>query len=157
MAERHKVVPAVIFMLENPQGEVLLHLRQNTGFADGYWSLPGGHVEPNEHVLTTIQREAKEELGIEVEEEGINFLGLHHIRRNDGLDGLNLYYKITKWQGTPSNTETATCAGIQWFPLNNLPENTFPEFYEVIAPKPPHQFLQGTFQPRLGHHQNTEN
>ncbi len=150
MAERHTLVPAVLFVLENPQGEVLLHLRQNTGFADGFWSLPGGHFEPNEHVLNVIKREAQEELGVAVEEEGIHFIGMHHIRRKDGLDGLNLYYKITKWQGTPSNTEPATCAGMHWFALNNLPENTFPEFFDVITPKPPHLCLAGTFQPRLG-------
>lgn len=150
MAERHKVVPAVLFVLENPQGEVLLHLRQNTGFADGFWSIPGGHFEPNEHVLDVIKREAKEELGVTVTEDGIHLIGIHHIRRKDGLDGLNLYYKITKWQGVPFNTEPETCAGMQWFAIENLPENTFPEFYEVVASKLPHLCLEGKFQPRLG-------
>ncbi len=147
---RHTVVPAVLFVLEK-DGRYLLHLRQNTGFADGLWSVPGGHFEPDEHALQAVIREAKEELGITVNEDNIHFLGMHHMRRKDGLDGLNLYFKITKWQGEPSNTEPDHCADMQWFAVNELPENTYGEFHEIIAPKASHSFIEGCFQPRLGH------
>ncbi|TKW61336.1 MAG: NUDIX domain-containing protein [Blastochloris viridis] len=150
MAERHKVVPAVFLVFENPQGEVLLQLRQNTGYADGYWSIPSGHFEPNEHVLKVAQREAKEELDVTMEEQDMHFIALHHIRRTDGLDGMNFYFKITKWQGTPSNAEPAKCGGVQWFSKTKLPENIFPELAEVLGSHPPHRCLSGKFQPRLG-------
>jgi 8-oxo-dGTP pyrophosphatase MutT (NUDIX family) len=147
--ERHKVVLAVLFVLEE-QGRYLLHLRQNTGFADGFWCASGGHVEAGEHFLQAVAREAKEELGVTVKEEDMHFLGVHHIRRSDGQEGLNLYYRITQWQGTPTIGEPEYIAALQWFPANALPSNVYPEFHEVIAAKPSHFALPGHTQPRLG-------
>ena len=149
---RHSVVPAVLFVLEE-NGRYLFQLRKNTGFADGFWSIPGGHFEPEEHALTVVAREAKEELGITIEEEGIEFLGMHHMRRKDGNDGLNLYFKITAWQGTPTNAEPETCESLAWFSPEEFPENIFPEIHEILGPKPPHKFIEGHHQPRLGQHQ----
>ncbi len=36
---------AVFVVLRNGNGEVLLQQRANTGYLDGYWDLPSGHVE----------------------------------------------------------------------------------------------------------------
>lgn len=149
MPVRHKVVPAVIFLLEK-DGRYLLHLRQNTGYMDNMWSLPGGHVEQGEHLLHTVIREAREELGITVTEDAISLLGIHHMLRNDGNEGLNLYYKITAWTGEPANMEPERSGGLEWFSPGNLPDNVNPEFHEVIGPKPAHFSLFGITQPRLG-------
>ena len=47
--------------------EVLLQLRRNTGYMDGYWACgAAGHVEASEAVTATAVREAREELGVEV-------------------------------------------------------------------------------------------
>lgn len=149
MPTRHKVVPAVIFLLEK-DGRYLMLLRQNTGFMDNMWSLPGGHVEQGEHLLQAVIREAHEELGITVKEDAISLLGMHHMLRNDGNEGLNLYYKITDWSGEPTNQEPALCGGLQWFPADALPENINPEFHEIIEAKPAHFSIAGRYQPRLG-------
>ena len=45
--------------------EVLLHLRQNTGYMDGTWDFAGsGHVDENETARQAVARECREELGI---------------------------------------------------------------------------------------------
>lgn len=149
MPERHTLVAVVMFMLEQ-DGKILLQLRKNTGFADDMWGLPGGHVEANEHVLQTVAREAKEELGIEVREEDMALIGLHHTRRDDGLDGLSLRFKITAWRGDPQNFEPSHSAGIQWFSPTDLPANTYPELHEVLSLNAAHLFLPGHTRPRLG-------
>lgn len=149
MPERHKVVPAVLFVLES-DGHYLLQMRRNTGYLDDMWSMPGGHVEPGEHFLQAVTREAREELGIEVDEHDIELLGIHQMRRNDGFEGLNLYYKITQWRGEPSNTDTAHASDVKWFPADDLPGDLNPEFLEVIATKPAHMALEGQYQPRIG-------
>lgn len=48
--------------------EILLALRKNTGYRDGKYELPGGHVEEGEDLMQAMVREAKEELMIEVKE-----------------------------------------------------------------------------------------
>lgn len=50
--------------------EVLLVKRRYPPFA-GYWSFPGGHVEPGEPVLEAARRELLEETGIEAEPVGV--------------------------------------------------------------------------------------
>jgi 8-oxo-dGTP diphosphatase len=149
MPERHTLVAVVMFMLEK-DGKILLHLRQNTGFADNMWSLPGGHVEANEHILQAVAREAREEIGITVHEKDMTLIGLHHVKRSDGYDGLSFRFKITAWGGEPTNAEPAHSGGIAWFAPGNFPTNTNPELLEILALKAPHMFLEGQFQPRIG-------
>jgi ADP-ribose pyrophosphatase YjhB (NUDIX family) len=153
MTERHKLVAVVMFMLEE-DGKILLHLRKNTGFADNLWSLPGGHVEANEHILQAVTREAHEELGIEIDESDMTLLALHHVRRNDGNDGLSLCFKVTDWKGEPRNMEEKFSGGIKWFSPDDLPENINPELLEVLGNTSPSLFLAGHFQPRLGYKLN---
>ena len=72
---RFVVVPAAyVFCLregaggtEGAQGlEVLLQLRQNTGYMDGHWAAgAAGHVERGETAYDAARREACEELGLD--------------------------------------------------------------------------------------------
>ena len=56
--------------------EVLLHLRQNTGYMDGTWDFAGsGHVDENETARQAVARELFEETGIRAEEEEFELLG----------------------------------------------------------------------------------
>ena len=61
---RFQVVPAAyVFLLRG--SEVLLQLRQNTGYRDGHWAAAAaGHVEHGESVLVAAVREAEEEIGL---------------------------------------------------------------------------------------------
>ena len=60
MIDRFVVVPAsYLFLLRDD--EVLLQLRQNTGFMDGHWAAAAaGHVERGETAYDAVRREAAE-------------------------------------------------------------------------------------------------
>lgn len=63
-----KKIAAII--LENQNGEFLLYLRENKPsipFPD-HWDLIGGHIEEGETPEEALEREVKEELGIEIKE-----------------------------------------------------------------------------------------
>ncbi len=67
--ERFTVVPAAYVFLLRPGGdggrEVLLQLRQGTGYMDDHWAAAvAGHVEKGETVYDAARREADEEVGI---------------------------------------------------------------------------------------------
>jgi 8-oxo-dGTP pyrophosphatase MutT (NUDIX family) len=53
-------VNAVVF---NEQGQILLQQRRD----NGYWNLPGGHIELGESATTALVREVHEETGLVVE------------------------------------------------------------------------------------------
>jgi 8-oxo-dGTP diphosphatase len=65
---RFQVVSAAyVFLRRSEDGvdEVLLQLREGTGYMDGHWAAAAaGHVEAGESVLDAAVREAAEELGI---------------------------------------------------------------------------------------------
>src|SRR5256885_8252392 len=72
VTDRFRVVPAsYVFLLRpelrRPGDDVLLQLRQNTGYMDGHWAAAAaGHVERGETAYDAARREAREEIGVEV-------------------------------------------------------------------------------------------
>ena len=67
-ALRFVVVPAsYVFLLRDGAAgtEVLLQLRQNTGYMDDHWAAAAaGHVERGETAYDAARREALEEIGV---------------------------------------------------------------------------------------------
>ena len=76
-----------ILLREGANGrEVLLHLRQNTGYMDGCWDFAGsGHVDENETARQAVARECLEELGITVNPADMEFVHLCHRGRRTHL------------------------------------------------------------------------
>ena len=66
-------IGVVVVFIENSKGEFLI---QKTSVEKGSeYSSTGGHVDAGETHLTSILREIKEELGIDVNEEELEYLG----------------------------------------------------------------------------------
>ena len=104
--------------------EVLLHLRQNTGYMDGTWDFAGsGHVDENETARQAVARECQEELGICVDPADAEFVHLcHRVAGGDGRTYYDLCFVIRKYTGVPAVMEPEKNAGLHWFPVNALPE-----------------------------------
>ena len=63
LATMHRLVTNAVVM----DGDRVLLCKANRGVAKGWWNLPGGFVEWDEHPWDCLKRELKEELGVEVE------------------------------------------------------------------------------------------
>ncbi len=120
--DHFKFTPAVYLVLQQDD-QVLLLQRQNTGYMDGYWGLPAGHHDGGQTLKEAMCREAKEEAGIDIMPADLTFLHVMHRDANDG-ERIDFYFGCTRWAGGVTNTEPHKCAGLAWFPLNNLPANT---------------------------------
>lgn len=104
--------------------QVLLVRRSFEPFK-GFWDIPGGFVEANEHPADGARREALEETGLEVEL--IDFLPMRINRYgNTGIWTLNLFYIATAIGGTAKAGDDV--CDLCWFDEADLPDGiAFPE------------------------------
>ena len=116
MTESFAVVPAayVLFLRDTPSGaaEVLLQLREGTGYMDGYWAAAAaGHVERGESVFDAAAREVTEELGVT----GVHLAPLCAMHRTgatgDPVDErVDYFLRADAWTGEPVIQEPDKCA-----------------------------------------------
>lgn len=102
--------------------KVLLMKRQNTGYEDGKYGFVGGHLEEGEDFKTTIIREAKEELNIELERKKLKFSCLVH-RSGVTKNYVNIFFVTDCYSGKMENKEVEKCSEIVWRDIHNLPDN----------------------------------
>lgn len=124
MEERYKCAVVVDLMLtreNNGKNEILLALRKNTGYNDGEYELPGGHVDAGEDLIDAMIREAKEELNIILKREDLK---IEHILHHYKGDRIKFLISAKKYEGTIQIGEPDKCEKIEWFDINNLPDNT---------------------------------
>jgi ADP-ribose pyrophosphatase YjhB (NUDIX family) len=100
-------------------------LRKNTKWMDGYWGLPAGKVEWGEPYKHGAAREAKEEAGVTVAVEDVDFLHACH-RHADDTDWVDVYFEAKKWHGEPYNAEEDKGERLEWLDLTTLPDNVVP-------------------------------
>lgn len=113
------------------QGEnVLLLLRQNTGYCDGMYGLVSGHVEEGEPASAAMVREAYEEAGIELLPSQIKVCHIMH-RKSERLN-VDIFFECRLWQGFLVNREPEKCAALEYFPLDHLPANTIPYIAQAL-------------------------
>src|SRR5260221_9756555 len=98
---------------------ILFGLRRNTGFSDGMYHLPAGHLEDEETVSAGAIREAKEELGIDIDPADLHLVHVMHQRSGR----LSLFFEVRKWSGDLANAEPDKCAALDWIPIDHLPNN----------------------------------
>ncbi len=120
MLDRKKVNVAAYLLLEK-DGKFLFLKRQNTGYRDGDYGMPSGHLEDGESLDECIIRETKEEIGIDVKD--VEMMVVVHTHD----DYLDFMFKATEWDGEIQNCEEEKCAEMKWFGLDELPDNITPE------------------------------
>ncbi len=122
----HKEIGVAV--IRNNLGKILIDRRKPTGLFAGLWEFPGGKVEPNETIQDCIQREIKEELGIEIEV-GKQLISINHSYSHFDVT-LQVYY-CRHLQGQP---QTIECDEIRWVTLEELDQFPFPQANtEIIA------------------------
>ncbi len=145
MPERFRVVPAAYVILRRDD-EVLLQLREGTGYMDGHWATAAaGHVESGESVHEAAVREAAEELGVRIDVADLEPLcGMHRT----GATGRSIdervdwFFACRRWRGDPRVVEPDKAADLRWFALDALPEPVVPHERYVYE-----QLRAGTLPP----------
>ena len=88
----------------------------------GLWEFPGGSVEFGETLAHAIQREIREEFGIEIEV-GELLDVVDHILPDEGQHWVSPAYLCAIAAGEPTIREPGKCAEIRWFSLTDIPDD----------------------------------
>lgn len=121
-------VSGIVF---NNQKQVLI-IQRNQPPAMGFWSIPGGKLEPGESLAEACQREIKEETGLETK---VNKIVAIVERRIEGF-----HYVIIDFLALLMNEEKilpiaqSDVAEARWISLEHLSEyNLVPRLAEIIT------------------------
>ena len=113
-----------VYLFLRDEGRILLSRRFQTGYEDGKYSVPAGHMEGDEEVRAALMREAREEIGIELTLEDLAVVGVVHSRSDS--ERVSFFVLAERWRGEVRNMEPDKCDDLAWFEPNALPPNTVP-------------------------------
>jgi 8-oxo-dGTP diphosphatase len=133
---RFVVVPAAYVFLLRDRGtgtEVLLQLRQHTGYMDDHWAAAAaGHVEQGETAYDAAHREALEELGVS----DLDLAFVTSMQRNGSEQPIDqridFFFTARSWSGEPRIVEPEKAADLRWCPLDALPDPVVPHELSVL-------------------------
>jgi 8-oxo-dGTP diphosphatase len=127
MNERFSIIPAVWVIVKNDQNQVFLLRRANTGWRDGWWTVPAGHVEKNEGPAAAAVRELKEEVGLSVESKELSNPSVYFYPADEmNHERVSIFFTLNDYKGNPVNAEPEKADRAQWFDMDDLPENIPP-------------------------------
>ena len=97
---------------------------------DGKYDMAcSGHLELGESISMAVIREAKEEIGIDIEEKDVQLVSVVHPYQEEYI---NLFFSAKTYKGTPQIMEKEKCDDLRWFKIDDLPDNTIEKIKQVI-------------------------
>lgn len=130
--QRFKLVSAAhLFLIKGPR--ILMTRRFKTGYEDGNYGVPSGHLDGGEQATAAMFREAWEEIGIEISPADLTCV--HTMHRNacsHGSERIDFFFLCKSWTGEPRIKEPDKCDDLIWSFLWLLPDNTIPYIRQAI-------------------------
>jgi 8-oxo-dGTP diphosphatase len=117
----HPPIDVVAGVIRRDDGQLLITQRMAEDTLGGYWEFPGGKVDSGEELKAALQRELREEIGVETE------IGaeIHQIVHAYPDRDVRLYfYEVRIISGEPQKLEVAD---LRWVTTDELMNYQFPE------------------------------
>ena len=118
---RNCVVPAVYVIISGWGESILLCRRRGTGYMDGKWDLPSGHIEPGELPTEAAVRETEEEVGVILSRKDLQLVHTSYRPKHDNTgDRADYVFVAEMWGGKPRVCEPDKCEQVEWFGPNHI-------------------------------------
>lgn len=116
-------------IIQREDGKVLISLRPENVMLGGLWEFPGGKQEEGETIQQTIERELREELGVEVHAFK-EFMKLKHVYSHFSI---TMYaYNCTLVSGEPTAKSSQE---VRWVNISELEQFPFPKANKQLTEK----------------------
>lgn len=125
LRESHPRFSLVVHTVLRKMDHVFLLQRQNTGFLDGYWTFPGGHVKIGEEIAAAAMRECIEEARVNIDVKAPALIMPYE-------EGVDFIFVVDRWDGEAHIGEPDKAAASGWFPESDLPDPTAPFIKEAL-------------------------
>lgn len=133
LPERFRIAVSVNILLKK-EGKYLLIRRANTGWADGYYTIPAGHLDGGEPLTAAAVREVKEEVGVDIDPKDLRLVHvMHRSDRDDDQERLDFYFSIEQWVGEPYLAEPEKSDDLKWYTVSELPEHTLENVRRTLS------------------------
>ena len=128
----HRLVSKVI--IRNDSNQILL-AKVKRGHFTGFWTLPGGYMDHDEHPSIGCVRETMEELGIDIKLNDIKPVITQNIFNDEGISFVSFTYQAT-WNGDINQLtlQTEEIEEASWFSPDEALENAV-SFFDSQALK----------------------
>ena len=132
--KRYPFVVAVHWFAFNPEGQVLLLRRFNTGYMDGSYSVPAGHVDGEETARAAMLREIREEVGVELSEDDVTFAHvMHRNQAAEAYERIDFFFATYDMQSEVTNCEPEKCDELLWVDPAQPPQNMVEYVAKALA------------------------
>lgn len=123
--------PVIVHTLLWRDGALLLLRRSATGYLDGYYALPGGHLQEGEGIVDCAIRECREEAGVELAPAAVRPLAVLPYRGKDG-QGVDFIMTCDTFAGQARLAEPDRFDELYWADPTALPVPTVPYVAEIL-------------------------
>nr|MDD3719970.1 NUDIX domain-containing protein [Candidatus Gracilibacteria bacterium] len=107
-------------IFKDKDGKILFMQRQGSGFYDGFYQIPAGHIEGEESVIDCFVREMKEELDVDLIKENLDVVHTSH-RISIGRVYFDFYVEVKDFDITKIKiNEPNKCSAINFFDINSI-------------------------------------
>ncbi len=116
-------------IIEDKDGKLLIARRPEDAMLGGLWEFPGGKKKENESIEETVERELKEELGVEVKAYK-ELMSLKHTYSHFSITMHAWFCKLLS--GTPEPRQSQE---VRWVERRELEQYPFPKANKVLTEK----------------------
>jgi 8-oxo-dGTP diphosphatase len=131
--KKEHTVTSVVAVIVDESERVLLTRRNVKPFHD-LWVMPGGKIDLGEPILGALKREVAEEVGLEVEVQGLIDVFEHLTPGDDNSHFIILYYRCRPVSTTVRHNHHEISA-VEWVPRGDLPKYEIPDGTRFILGK----------------------
>ncbi|MFJ7212739.1 NUDIX domain-containing protein [Amycolatopsis sp. NPDC098790] len=120
---QHTIIDVHVLLV---RGDDLLLIQRRGPYGDGKWHLPSGKLDANESLPAGAAREGGEEVGVLIDPADLRYVHTLHVAGSGPVPRLGVFFEARRWSGEPYNREPDKCSAVEWFPLDNLPDDVIP-------------------------------